>query len=109
MQTGPQDIFHQLSCLLSDLSRGQSPIVALLQSKMAQSTVPMSPVPRLLELNNNNLVPAPFSDDVNSGGSTSDWDSATQLDKDADTSTGPEDFVFQYSTGAGRPNDWMRE
>ena len=46
----PREVFHGLSSLLASLSDGNSHLLTLLQSKMAQSPVPFVTVPRLLEV-----------------------------------------------------------
>lgn len=47
--------------------------MTLLQSKMAAAKVPFTPVPRMLELNEN-FVQSPPSNEVNSATSNADWE-----------------------------------
>jgi hypothetical protein len=65
MTQGPRDIFHGLSCLLASLSGGNSQSLTLLQGKMAESTVPFRPIPRFVEVHDDNIA-SPNSNELNS-------------------------------------------
>jgi hypothetical protein len=46
----PLEVFHGLSSLLGSISGGNSHLLTLLQSKIAQSPIPFIPMPRLMEV-----------------------------------------------------------
>ena len=60
---GPRDIFHGLGCLLASLSGGNSRSLTLLQGKMAASSVPFLPIPRLVEFHDDNEA-SPNSNEI---------------------------------------------
>lgn len=62
MSYGPREIFHGLGCLLASLSGGVSKPLKLLQRKMAASSVPFLPIPRFVEIPDDD----PDSNEINS-------------------------------------------
>ena len=73
MTQGPRDIFHGLSCLLAAPSGRHSRSLALLQGKMAASSVPFQSVPRFIEKVDNSMT-NPLTDQVNPANSPLETD-----------------------------------